>query len=300
MPSPKTAARILAAIAEDPPFDLKHVGPNSSVVSMDVKQGWEQWFLLRSDVHWDSAKCDRILEQKHLRQAKERNAGIIDNGDLFCAMQGKYDKRSSKESIRPEHQTNNYLDSLVDTAIEYYAPYARNFLILGRGNHETAIQKNHETDLTDRLAAGLRRHGSQCIAGGYGGWLRFKFTIHKTRRLSKLMHHYHGSGGGGPVTAGIIDCNRIGVYTPDADFVLTGHHHTSWILNVRRQRISQSGKLHHDDQTFIRVAGYKDAWADGFAGFEVERRHGPKPKDAAWLRFYYESDEVHHEVIRAT
>jgi hypothetical protein len=281
-------------------FDLKHVGPNSSVVSMDVKAGWEQWFLLRSDTHTDNPKSNRDMELRHLRLAKERNAGIIDNGDLFCAMQGKYDKRSSKESIRPEHQTNNYLDSLVDTAVALYAPYAQNFLILGRGNHETAIQKNHETDLTDRLAAGLRRHGSQCIAGGYGGWLRFQFTIHKTKKDSKLLHHFHGSGGGGPVTAGIIDCNRIGVYTPDADFVLTGHHHTSWILNVRRQRISQAGKLYHDDQTFIRVAGYKDAWADGFAGFEVERRHGPKPMDAAWLRFYYESDEIRHEVIRAT
>ena len=280
---------------------IEHLGPNSTVIRFpDVRAGWEQWVLLRSDVHHDNPHCNWRLEKKHLDEAKEHNAIIIDNGDLFCAMQGKWDKRSSKDAIRPEHQSGNYLDRLVETAAEFYRPYAKQFVILGRGNHETAIRGRHETDLTDRLAIELRRSGSECLAGGYGGFVRFMFTINKTKRTSRVLYHYHGSGGGGPVTRGTIQTNRIAVYTPDADIVLTGHTHDSWMLPIRRQRINDAGNIFHDEQFHVRCAGYKDAWGDGSSGWEVERMLGPKPQDAAWIRFYFESDAIHTEIMRAT
>ena len=47
------------------------------------------WVLLSFDRHHDNPKSDNVMELRHLRQAKERNAVIIDGGDLFCAMQGK-------------------------------------------------------------------------------------------------------------------------------------------------------------------------------------------------------------------
>ena len=56
-------------------------------VEMNRNRDWEQWVLLRSDVHHDNPKCDQDLERKHLDEAKECNAPIIDNGDLFCAKQ---------------------------------------------------------------------------------------------------------------------------------------------------------------------------------------------------------------------
>ena len=52
-------------------------------------KGWEQWFLLSSDRHHDNAHADQKLEKRHLDQARERAAGIIDVGDLFCGLQGK-------------------------------------------------------------------------------------------------------------------------------------------------------------------------------------------------------------------
>ena len=71
------------------------------------------WVLLTSDRHHDNPHCNQELEKKHLDEAKERNAVIIDYGDLFCAMQGKFDRRASKDHIRPAHQHGNYLDRLV-------------------------------------------------------------------------------------------------------------------------------------------------------------------------------------------
>lgn len=269
-------------------WSVEHTHRNVTSVRIQIPRGvgWEQWVLLRTDAHHDNPKCDQKLERKHLNEARERNAVIIDNGDLFCAMQGKWDKRSDKNAIRPEHQTNRYLDALVETAADFYLPYADLFAVLGRGNHETAITRAHETDLTDRLADRLISAGSQCIAGGYGGWVRFMFSMEVNKwRASKVLHHYHGSGGGGPVTKGTIQTNRLACILPDADFVFTGHTHDEWVFPIQRARVSAAGVPFQDEQLHLRAPGYKDAWDDGHGGWEVERMHPPKPKGAMWLRF---------------
>lgn len=254
---------------------------------------WEQWVLLRSDVHHDNPKCDQVLEKKHLEEALEYNAPVIDNGDLFCAMQGKWDKRADKNALREEHRGGNYFDLLVDTAAEFYRPYASIFAVLGKGNHETAITNRHETDLTDRLAAKMRGYGSLVEASGYGGWVIFQFRemkapTDKQIKYSVRLYHYHGSGGGGPVTRGTIQTNRIAVFTPDADVVLTGHTHDEWTVTIPRQRISVMNQLYQDEQLHIRAPGYKDAWADGAAGWEVEKMLGPKALGSAWLKFSWD------------
>jgi len=269
-------------------------------MEVESTAGWEQWFLLRSDVHHDNPKSDRRLEKKHLDQAKERGAGVIDAGDLFCAMQGKYDKRADKSAVRPEHQTGIYLDALVSTAAEFYSPYAKHLIVLGKGNHETAIRKNHETDLTERLVERINAKDNAAVqCGGYGGWVRFLFTIRKVRRDSRRLYYFHGTGGGGPVTRGVIQTNRLAVFNPDADYVLTGHTHDEWVVPIARQRLSDAGVQYHDEQLHVRTPGYKDAWGDGSAGWECEKMLGPKPKGAAWLRFFTESDELKSEVLRA-
>lgn len=93
----------------------------NAAIIIDLRDG--DSLLLLSDVHWDNPHCDRRKFKQALDKAKERGAKVAIFGDFFCAMQGKYDKRSSKIAIRPEHQTGNYLDSLVDTAAERLPPH---------------------------------------------------------------------------------------------------------------------------------------------------------------------------------
>jgi len=267
---------------------------------------WSQWCLLRSDVHHDNPKCDQELERKHLEEALVYDAPVIDNGDLMCAMGGQWDKRANKELLREEHQGNNYFDLLVDTAAEFYKPYASIFAVLGKGNHETAILKRHETDLTDRLAAKMRGYGSRVEASGYGGWVVFRFVDKKVGKGQQIkdtirLYHYHGSGGGGIVTRGVLSTNRIAVYTPDADIVLTGHTHDEWSVTIPRQRLSIRNVVYRDEQLHLRPPGYKDAWADGSGGWEVERMLGPKALGSCWLQFRWEdaNDRVVVESVRA-
>lgn len=265
-------------------------------IDFDASEQKEHWILLRSDVHHDNPKCDWEMERRHLDQAAERGAAIIDNGDLFCAMQGKWDKRSDKAAMRPEHQGGNYLDLLVQEAAEFYRPYAHLFAVIGKGNHETAIRKVHETDLTERLVAMMKSQGSPVEISGYGGYVRLRFVQNSHKHKTRWLHHYHGTGGGGPVTRGVIQTNRLAVMHPDADIVLTGHTHDEWTMPIPRQRISRFGTPYHDEQLHVRVPGYKDAWADGDSGWEVERMLGPKNLGAAWLRckFYESSDGKQH------
>src|SRR5690606_306876 len=159
----------------------------------------------------------------------------IDCGDFFCAMQGKYDKRADKSSVRPEHNVSNYLDALVDTAADFFAPYADRFIIIGTGNHERAVAQSHESPLVESLVALLNRGGAQVYNGGFSGWVRFQFGLDaKGHQHSQpiYMHYDHGYGGGGPVTKGVIQSNRRAVYLPDAHIVISGHVHEDWRVEI--------------------------------------------------------------------
>jgi hypothetical protein len=269
-------------------FDVRQNAPNVHTIVMQVVPGWEQWFLLSGDRHHDNLHCDQDFEREHLEEAKEKGAGILDVGDMFCAMQGKYDPRSSLESLRPEHKKDNYFDALIETAHTFYKPYAANFLVVAQGNHETSIIKRNGTNLVDRFCAKMRESGSPVQMGGYGGWIRFQFMFNGSR-IVKRLKYFHGSGGGGPVTRGVIQTNRQAVYLPDADIVLNGHTHDQYIVPIQRERLNQKGVIEQDCTWYVRTGTYKDEYRDGSGGWHVERGGPPKPIGAVWLKFSYEN-----------
>ena len=90
-------------------FTTEQTAPNVITVRMKPVSGWTQRFLLSADRHHDNPHTDQALERRHLEEVLTSGAGIIDLGDLFCAMQGKFDKRSSKNDLRPEHKSGDYL-----------------------------------------------------------------------------------------------------------------------------------------------------------------------------------------------
>lgn len=271
---------------------------------MRYRQDFEQWFLVRSDAHHDNPHCNQEMEKRHLQMAVERNAGIIDNGDLFCAMQGNYDPRKSKEDLRPEHQCNNYLDALVNTAADFYEPFAKNFVVMAQGNHESLILKKQESNLNERLITKLNeRTGSLIAYGGFSGWIRFCFEWDgkKGGSCTKTVNlwRHHGYGGGGPVTRGAIQTNRQAVYLPDAHMVITGHTHDAFVMPIERLRINSHGTISKDKQWHIKIPTYKEEYGDGYGGWHIERGAPPKPVGAYWLRFYYERQDIRFEIIFA-
>jgi hypothetical protein len=259
----------------------------------EISAGWEAWVMLSSDRHHDNIHTLHDLERKHLEKAKERNAIIVDVGDLFCAMQGKYDKRSNMDDIRQEHVGIDYLDRLVTTAAEFYGPYAKHFAVVGKGNHETSILRKHGTDLTSNFVHRLNAdYGGDVAIGAYGGWVRFMFKTNKTMARSLKMKYFHGAGGGGPVTRGVIQTNRQAVYLPDADIVVNGHTHDQWHVPIARERLNNAGTVKRDIVHFVRAGTYKDEYGSGAGGWHVERWGAPKPLGCAWLHFQYDYKNV--------
>ena len=143
---------------------VERLTPYTVKIETSVAVGGRASFLLLCDIHWDNPHCRRDLLSQHLEQAKQAEAGILIFGDLFCAMQGKYDPRGSKAGIRPEHNVANYLDAIVNDAIEYFLPYKGQLLFVSPGNHETNILKRQETDIIGRFCKGVG-----CMAGAYSG-----------------------------------------------------------------------------------------------------------------------------------
>jgi hypothetical protein len=276
--------------------------PSVTIVRMDdIRAGWEQWFLIRADVHHDNPQSNRALEKRHLDQALERGAGILTIGDLFCAMQGKYDKRSNKSDILPEHQDGAYLDAIVRTAAEFYAPYAHNMVLMSDGNHETAIRKRHEVDLLGNLTHSLRlMTGCGITKSGYSGWVRFMFKLRGTVCTSRRMFYHHGYGGGGPVTLDMIQGQRMRAMVADADYIVFGHTHDSWINRNVRVSLTDGNKVEHRPIYVVKCPSYKDEYKSGEGGFHIETGKPPKPLGAWWLRFFIRDNDISAEWSEAT
>lgn len=270
----------------------------------DRSPSWESWVLLTSDRHLDHVKSDRKLQRHHLEQAAERGAAVVDFGDLFCAMQGKDDRRSSKSSLRHDLKSDAYLDKLIDGAGEFLGPYIGNLAILGTGNHETAVLKRCETDLTARLVERLNANGAAVHHGHFSGWIFFRFRpsaegngfVWKTFRA----HYDHGYGGGGAVTKDVIQANRRAVYLPQADLVFSGHTHDSWVFPVTQLRVTDKGRAFLHQQHHVKIPSYKDEYGAGLGGWHVERGGPPKMPGAYWLRFYWSRREtIRYQILEA-
>lgn len=243
--------------------------------------------LFVSDLHIDNPHCNRKLLAAHFNEAQRKGAKIFMFGDVFCAMQGKYDPRGNKSSIRPEHNVSNYLDTLVETTYEFLKPWKDDIVFCSPGNHETSILKRHETNLTERLCQLLGCHTST-----YAGWILIKMEYTEGHGYTIPVAYHHGYGGGGPVTKDIIQASRKAVYLPDARIVVSGHTHDRWIFPIYRERINpSSGKLKQDEQLHLKLGSYKDEYSGG-EGWAIERGMPPKAMGGVWVDFHLKSNFV--------
>jgi hypothetical protein len=240
-----------------------------------------------SDIHWDNPKCDWDVLKSHLDYFKKYDIPVMINGDFFCLMQGRGDNRRNKSDIRPEHNNFRYLDSIVETAVEWWSPYAEILTVIGYGNHETGIIKWQETDILQRFVDLLNlKCGTNVQVGGYGGWLVFKVG---TRAVNTYkVKYFHGSGGGGIVTKGAINLTRALELYEDFDVFTMGHIHENASRNDVRDMIQHhptKGYQMKQRQIHLMLTGtYKEEYEDGHRGWHVERGAPPKPIGGRILR----------------
>ena len=235
-----------------------------------------------SDIHWDNPKCDWNYLKRHLDYCKEQNIPIMINGDMFCLMQGRGDRRGNKSDIRPEHNNARYLDSVIETAVEWWSPYADLLTVIGYGNHETAIIKWQETDVLQRFVDLLNyKNNSSVSTGGYGGWLIVKNNVFAKTLTTTRIKYFHGSGGGGMVTKGAINLTRSLEMIEDMDVFTMGHIHENASRNDVRECLENNSKtgyqVKHKNIHLMITGAYKEEYEDGFSGWHIERGAPAKP-----------------------
>lgn len=235
-----------------------------------------------SDIHWDNPKCDWDLLRNDLNYCLKESIPMVFNGDTFCLMQGKWDPRGNKSDIRPEHNTAKYLDAIIETAVDFFAPYAHLMTVIGYGNHETSIIKRHETDVLQRFVDVLNYQcKSNVQTGGYGGWINVTQSVSRNVTVSTKIRYFHGSGGGGIVTRGEINLTRALEIYEGFDVFAMGHIHENKCTNIVRDSINHwpsKGWLQVQKQIHLMITGtYKEEYGDGSKGWHVERGAPIKP-----------------------
>ena len=250
-----------------------------------------------SDLHWDNPKCNRTLLKKHLDYCVEKDLPIIIVGDLFCLMQGRGDNRRSKSDILPEHNNAFYLDSIVDTAVEWFGKYVHNIAVIGYGNHESGIIKYQETDILKRFVDKCNtKYNANIQIGGYGGWIIYSMLLaeNNTAKISFKHKYFHGSGGGGIVTKGAINLTRALETYEGYDLFTMGHIHENASRTDTRETIyTNAGKvkiIRKDIHSCI-TGTYKEEYGKGEYGWHVERGAPPKTLGGRIVSFEVNRDD---------
>jgi len=265
---------------------LERLGKNIHKLYLDKENNK---VALLSDLHWDNPKCDRELLKKNLDYCLENDIPVHINGDMFCLMQGKGDRRGSKSDIRPEHNNSRYLDSIVETAVEWFKPYKDILTVIGYGNHETAIIKYQETDLLQRFVDLFNlTYKANVYAGGYGGWMIYEFALGCNTKKVFKHKYFHGSGGGGVVTKGAINLTRAVSMYSDFDLFSMGHIHenSSRTDSIENLKIINGIYEVQLKEIHLAITGtYKEEYGDGSKGWHIERGAPPKTLGGRIIEF---------------
>jgi len=257
---------------------MKLIRHNPASVTLEISSASTEKLsvMLSSDIHFDSSICDIDLYKKHLKIAEEHQAPVIIAGDFFDAMQGRDDPRRSIEELKAKYKVGEYFDALVLDASDFLQKYKGiPYFILALGNHETSVLNKINTNLIERLAYDLRMHNVKAEAMGYWGYIRFQFKYKKGGgSASKMLYFHHGVSTSAPVTKGVIQVARQAAYIHDADIVLNGHNHQSYVMPQQVERLDQYMKPYTETVWYLRTPGYKMAAADSqqIYGYGPERQ----------------------------
>jgi predicted phosphodiesterase len=249
-----------------------------------IKSG-EIKLLLISDIHFDSPNCDRDTLSAHLDQAKADGALVIINGDLFDVMGAYRDPRSKPNEVRPEYYVRgkSYLDAVLEDVVSYFRPYRDNLLQVNTGNHESSVQKHHDTDIIDRFIFMMNLDNAlrPVQRGAYQGYINLMLHTAGTMKSSYKIAYNHGSGGGARRSKDILKADLDFARFRNANLIMSGHTHDKLHYpGLVGYELDPKGRVRQVSTDWIKTGSYKKTSAD--YGWEVEKGFNPSKMGGYW------------------
>lgn len=248
-----------------------------------IKGLFASW-LFQSDIHVGSSATDYDMIEEELKQAKELNARILINGDLFENLFPQNTKMYQPHAVhRRIRGSSDQVNRAIEWAVEIYGPYAHLIDMVGMGNHEGS----HRTGPVDMVAMFVkemnRLSGDHVVHyGGYTGFVDYSFTFSPSRRF--VIYYHHGWGSGSSLASSVSDFNRTH-HVERADVVWLGHKHCKLSAEIVRPSCPKKGyQTKIRTVRLIRTGAYMDSFkAQTQASLFNEGRKGNYAADAGLL-----------------
>jgi predicted phosphodiesterase len=244
-----------------------------------------------SDLHLDSPYTDLKKLKKLFDDAQKNQYKIVIIGDLLDVMGGKYDRRTTKGDIKPEHNTDNYINSVCESAADFLAPYIDDILLITAGNHEREIDKRMECYLLEFIDLYLHKKTGKSInwTQDYAGYIR----LHGKRKNAgescpTTIFYNHGKDGNATMSFGVLNVKRNAAVI-DADIIVMGHIHKNFSLPLNRLYLSNRGVIKVKEQLHLQLGTSKESKGTDYFG----ARKGFDPASTSFydVDFYLKANE---------
>lgn len=228
-----------------------------------------QGITLLSDLHVGSSLLDEERLTLEIDRAAANNDRVLINGDLCDLILTRDAKRFSPNALHPSIAgRDDLVNAAVEMTVKLLAPIASQIDMIGSGNHEWTVGKNHNVDVVALIINGLKPYGCTLERGGGAlGMVRYEFVepSYKGRKKKVVSSHtllyWHGNGGSSSLTGVLGEFGNKGTFVEGVDSVWYGHKHVRAVSQMERiYWDKKTDRLERRRQWLLRTGGYLDAY----------------------------------------
>jgi predicted phosphodiesterase len=236
--------------------------------------------MMMSDLHIGALHNDYKRIEQDLKRAKDEDALIAINGDIFDMILPGDRKRYRSNNLHPRmyEAGDDMIGESIRWAIEILEPYRDRIIMIGDGNHDDSVARFHHIEPVKQLVIMLNGKNGKIKYGGYHGWIHF--TIFRGEdRGHYVINYHHGAGGAAPVTKGAIVFSRANMWIEGADAIWRGHTHTLQAgrdakIGYNVMARTPESRIKHRTVLTVRTGSYMDTYV-GTTSEEL-LKHGRK------------------------
>jgi hypothetical protein len=264
-------------------------------IAVKIPQTITIWGLF--DCHVDSNLCDHDSLRDDIAEiAANPHARVVLGGDFNDMMFNRNDPRAYAPGVHrvitdAKAENRSVPKAIAEWNLELLRPIADKIDVVLTGNHEQAYYDRHDSnvarDTADAINEYLQSTGSEhrCEYAGYMCFLRYFLTYTEDgwdKPISRVINGFlhHGTGGGAPVTKGMIDIYRD-LTKYNFHWAMRGHIHkltASEGVKTEAHGTFGNGRVRNVPNAAIISPGYQRSYSNDATHYFSERKaHDPNP-----------------------